>query len=77
MYTTEVTEHTHMLFVIAFLPRSNPLLISWLKSPSTVISEPKKRKSVTACTFLVAAFLVAHIVKNLPVLWDNWVQSLG
>ena len=46
-----MTEHTHMLFVIAFLPRSNPLLISWLKSPSTVISEPKKRKSVTASTF--------------------------
>ena len=24
-------------FVIAFLPRSKPLLISWLQSPSTVI----------------------------------------
>ena len=32
-------------FVIAFLPRSNCLLISWLQSPSTVILEPKKRKS--------------------------------
>ena len=31
-------------FVIAFLPRSNHL-ISWLQSPSTVILEPKKRKS--------------------------------
>ena len=38
-------------FVIAFLPRSNYLLISWLKSPSTMILEPKKRKSVTASTF--------------------------
>ena len=38
-------------FVIAFLPRSNRLLISWLQSPSTVILEPKKRKSVTASTF--------------------------
>ena len=28
--------------VIAFLPRSKPLLISWLQSPSTVILEPKK-----------------------------------
>ena len=28
-------------FVVAFLPRSKPLLISWLKSPSTVILEPK------------------------------------
>ena len=38
-------------FVIAFLPRSKPLLISQLKSPSTVILEPKKRKSATAFTF--------------------------
>ena len=29
-------------FVIAFLPRSEHLLISWLQSPSTVILEPKK-----------------------------------
>ena len=33
--------------VIAFLPRSKRLLISWLQSPSTVILEPKKIKSVT------------------------------
>ena len=38
-------------FVIAFLPRSNCLLISWLQSPSIVILEPKKRKSVTTSTF--------------------------
>ena len=34
-------------FLIAFLPRSKHLLISWLQSPSTVILEPKKIKSVT------------------------------
>ena len=34
-------------FFIAFLPRSKHLLISWLQSPSAVILEPKKRKSVT------------------------------
>ena len=33
--------------VIAFLPRSNHLLISWLQSPSAVILEPPKIKSVT------------------------------
>ena len=37
-------------FVIAFLPRSSHL-ISWLQSPSTVILEPKRRKSVTTLTF--------------------------
>ena len=31
--------------VIAFLPRSKHLLISWLQSPSAVILEPKKIKS--------------------------------
>ena len=34
-------------FIIAFLPRSKHLLISWLQSPSTLILEPKKMKSVT------------------------------
>ena len=34
-------------FVMAFLPRSNHLLISWLQSPSAVILEPKEIKSVT------------------------------
>ena len=33
-------------FVIAFLPRSKHLLISWLHSPSEVILEPKEIKSV-------------------------------
>ena len=33
--------------VIAFLPRSKYLLISWLQSPSAVILEPKKIKSFT------------------------------
>ena len=34
-------------FVIAFLSRSNHLLVLWLQSPSTVILETKKIKSVT------------------------------
>ena len=36
--------------VITFLPRSKCLLISWLWSPSTVILEPPKIKSVTVST---------------------------
>ena len=44
--TTEQLTHTHKLF-IAFLPRSKRCLISWLQSPSAVILEPKKIKSVT------------------------------
>ena len=38
-------------FVIASLPKSQYLSISWLHSPSTVILEAEKRKSVTASTF--------------------------
>uniref|UniRef100_A0AC11D3L1 Uncharacterized protein n=1 Tax=Ovis aries TaxID=9940 RepID=A0AC11D3L1_SHEEP len=50
---TFVGKVTSLLFnmlsrlVIAFLPRSKRLVISWLQSPSAVILEPKKIKSVT------------------------------
>ena len=33
--------------IVTFLPRSKHLLISWLQSPSAVILEPQKIKSVT------------------------------
>ena len=36
--------------VIAFLPRSKLLLISWLQSPSAVILEPPKIKFVIVST---------------------------
>ena len=36
--------------VIAFLPRSKRLLISWLQSPSAVILEPRKIKSDAVST---------------------------
>ena len=38
-------------FVITFLPRSKCLLILWLQSPSTVILETKKIKSITVHFF--------------------------
>ena len=37
--------------VITFLPRSKRLLISWRQSPSAVIWEPRKIKSVTVSNF--------------------------
>ena len=45
----DTTERLHLLtrLVLAFLPRSKHLLISWLQSPSAVILEPKKIKSLT------------------------------
>ena len=50
---TSVSKVMSLLFnmlsrlVIAFLPRSKRLLISWLQSPSAVILEPPKVKSLT------------------------------
>ena len=37
-------------FFMDFLPRSKNLLNSWLQSPSAVILEPRKIKSVTVST---------------------------
>ena len=49
--------------VIAFLPRSKRLLlISWLQSPSAVILEPKKIKSVTVS---IASPSICHEVMGL------------
>ena len=48
--------------VIAFLPRSKSLLISWLQSPSAVILEPKKIKSVTVSTVFPS---ICHEVMDL------------
>ena len=46
--------------VIAFLPRSKRLLISWLQSPSAVILEPKKIKSVTV--FIVSPSIFHEVM---------------
>ena len=48
--------------VIAYLPRSNHLLISWLKSPYAVIFEPKKIKSVTVS---IVSQSICHEVMGL------------
>ena len=40
------------MLVIAFLPRSKRLSISWLQSPSPVILEPHKIKSDTVSPFI-------------------------
>ena len=47
-------------FVIAFLPRSKHLLISWLLSPSVVILESPKIKSVTV--FIVSLSIYHEVM---------------
>ena len=51
--------------VIAFLPRSKCLLISWLLSPYAVILEPKEIKYVTILTFSPS---ICHEVMGLDAM---------
>ena len=51
--------------VIAFLPRSKHLLISWLQSPSAVILEPKEIKSVTVS---IVSASICHEVMGLDAM---------
>ena len=62
--------------VIAFLSRSRQFLISWLQSPSTVILEPKTKKSVLASTFSLS---ICHEVmaKNKQTNKKNRCQDLS
>ena len=51
--------------VMAFLPRSKRLLISWLQSPSAVILEPPKIKSLTVFTVSLS---ICHEVMGLDTM---------
>ena len=57
--------NTPSRFVIAFLPRSKCLLISWLQSPSAMILEPKKIKSVTVS---IVSPSICHEVMGLDAM---------
>ena len=46
--------------VIVFLPRSKHLLISWLQSPSTMLLEPPKIKSVNV--FIVSSSIYHEVM---------------
>ena len=62
-------------FVIAFLPRSKCLLISWLLSSSAVILEPKKIKSVTVS--IVSPSICHEVIRLDAVIFLNvfWMLS--
>ena len=62
-------------FVIAFLPRSKHFLISWLWSPSSVILEPKERKSVTASTFPPSIYHEMRGPDAISSFFECWVLS--
>ena len=60
--------------VIAFLPRSKRLLISWLQSPSAVIWEPKKIKSVTVS--IVSPSICHEVMGPDAMIFVFWILSL-
>ena len=66
----------HMLsrLVIAFLPRSKCLLISWLQSPSAVILEPKQIKSVTVST--VSPSICHEVMGPDAMIFALWMLSV-
>ena len=59
--------------VIAFLPRSKHLLISWLQSPSAVILESKKIKSDTVST--VSPSICHEVMGSDPMILVFWMLS--
>ena len=59
--------------VIAFLPRSKRLLISWLQSPSAVILEPPKIKSVTI--FIVSPSVCHDVMWPDAMILVFWMLS--
>ena len=61
-------------FVIASLPRSKHLLISWLQSPSTVILESKKIKSITVS--IVSPSVCHEVMGPDAMILVFWMLSL-
>ena len=59
-------------FVIAFLPRSKCLFISWRQSPSSVILESKKIKSVTLSIVFTS---ICHKVMGLDAIVFFWTLN--
>ena len=62
-------------FVIAFLPRSKCLLISWWHSPSAVVLEPKKIKAATVSTFSSSIFREVMVPDAMTLVFWFWVLS--
>ena len=59
--------------IIAFLPRSKSLLISWLQSPSAVILEPPKIKSATVST--VSLYISQEVMGPDAMILAFWMLS--
>ena len=70
---TSLLFNTLSRLVIAFLPRSKHLLISWLQSPSAVILEPKKIKPVTVS--IVSPSICHEVMGTDAMILVFWMLS--
>ena len=61
--------------VVAFLPRSKHLLIAWLQSPSAVILETRKIKSVTVS--IVSPSICREVMGPDAMIWVFWTLNLA
>ena len=61
------------MLVITFLPKSKRLLISWLQSPSAVILEPRKIKSVTVS--IVSPSICHEVMGQDAMIFVFWMLS--
>ena len=59
---------------IVFLPRSKHILISWLQSPTTVIVEPKKIKSLTVS--IVSPYICHEVMGADAMILVFWMLSI-
>ena len=62
-------------FIIAFLPRSKCLLISWLQSPSAVILEPKRIRSLTVSIVSPSIWYEVMEPDAMILVFECWVLS--
>ena len=65
--------NTLSMFVIAFHPWNKRLLISWLQSPSAMILETKKIKSVTVT--IVSPFIYHEVIGPDAVIFVSWMLN--
>ena len=60
--------------VIAFLPRSKHLIISWLQSPPAVILEPKKMKFLTAS--IISPSICREVIGPDAIILGFWMLRI-
>ena len=62
--------------------KSRTWLSAWTADGHMIVSGAMGMKVWVSCTFVHALYsfwasLVAHLVKNLPAMWESWFWSLG